>query len=103
MAAYARTERIAEAFRRIAQEELGTDVDFAGAHFVGVFEHIYRENFARQAEYGTHYVVLAYESAISKPLDAIPHDQHRTYRWFTVKDILQVQDVHPYTKRYFEH
>ncbi len=97
-----KNERIAQAFQRIVQEEIGTDVDITDAQFVGIFEHLYEENFAQEPGFGTHYVVLAYEIKLAEPLRGLPNVQHHQYRWFRVEDLLQAQDVHPYTRAYFQ-
>ncbi len=97
-----KNERIAQAFQRIVQEEIGIDVDVKDAQFVGVFEHLYEENFAQEPGFGTHCVVLAYEVRLLEPLRGLPTVQHHEYRWFRVEDLLQAQDVHPYTKAYFQ-
>ncbi len=97
-----KNERIAQAFQRIVQEEIEVDVNITDAQFVGVFEHLYEENFAQEPGFGTHYVVLAYEVKLIESLHGLPNVQHHQYRWFTVEDLLQAQDVHPYTKPYFQ-
>ena len=97
-----KNERIAQAFQRIVQEEIGIDADIRDTRLVGVFEHLYEENFARETGFGTHYVVLAYEVKLIEPLRGLPTVQHHQYRWFTVEDLLQAQDVHPYAKAYFQ-
>ncbi len=97
-----KNERIAQAFERIVQEEIEVDVNITDAQFVGVFEHLYEENFAEEPGFGTHYVVLAFEVKLIESLRGLPNVQHNQYRWFTVEDLLQAQDVHPYTKAYFQ-
>ncbi len=97
-----KNERIAQAFQRIVEEEIGIDVDITDAQFVGVFEHLYGENFAQEPGFGTHYVVLAYEVKVIEPFRGLPDVQHHQYRWFRVEDLLQAHDVHPYTKAYFQ-
>jgi len=48
---------------------------FKDARFLGVFEHLYPTNFTEKEDFGTHYVVLAYEIRIGQtPLD-LPKDQ----------------------------
>lgn len=95
-------ERIAAAFRRISAMELGREFTMHDARFLGVYEHIYEENFVRQPGFGTHYVVLSYELSLSAPLINLPADQHRDYQWLLPGQILGASDVHPYTKAYFE-
>jgi len=96
-----KNELIPDAFRRIIKEELDTFLSFEDAHFLGVFEHIYRENFANEPGFGTHYVVLAYEIIMSGPLKELPDDQHHQYKWFKVESLLKNDKVHPNTKAYF--
>jgi colanic acid biosynthesis protein WcaH len=61
-----KNERIADAFRRIILNETGVSADISQSTFKGVFEHIYDSNFANRSDFGTHYVVLAYQ--ITQPL-----------------------------------
>lgn len=94
-------ERISDSFQRIVREELGTNLSFNDATFLGVFEHFYEENFANESGVGTHYVVLAYEVNINGPLNELPNDQHYTYKWLKIESLLKEDEVHPNTKAYF--
>jgi len=69
-------ERIADAFQRIARDELGMDLAFEDARFLGVFEHLYPNNFTQREEFTTHYVVLAYEIEITETSLDFPKAQH---------------------------
>jgi len=97
-----KNELIAEAFERIAKDELGINLEYTDSHFLGVFEHLYKENFAQKPGFGTHYVVLAHEIRMPetqlKPLD----EQHSQYRWLDVNALCKEEKVHPYTKAYFD-
>ena len=64
-----KNERIADAFRRIILNETGVSADISQSTFKGVFEHIYDSNFANRSDFGTHYVVLAYQ--ITQPFDDV--------------------------------
>ena len=94
-------ERMAAAFRRISQNELGTALEMSQARFLGVYEHLYEDNFAGAAGVSTHYIVLAYEITLTQPLSSLPEAQHAAYRWFSVADLLRAEDVHPNTQAYF--
>lgn len=94
-------ERLADAFRRITRSELGTAIEISQAHFRGVYEHLYDDNFAGVPGLGTHYVVLAYELHLDTPLPELPADQHEAFRWFRVAELLAAPDVHTNTKAYF--
>jgi colanic acid biosynthesis protein WcaH len=95
-------ERIAEAFERIAHDELGIKPAFKDARFLGVFEHLYPNNFTEREEFSTHYVVLAYEIKINKPALNPPDDQHSEYKWLSKESADKEENVHSYTKAYFD-
>ena len=96
-----KNELIAEAFERIALDELGIRLAYGDSNFLGVFEHLYEENFAGEEEFGTHYVVLAHKIKIAEtPLR--PDAQHSQYRWFDAETLFKEQKVHPHTKAYFK-
>jgi colanic acid biosynthesis protein WcaH len=94
-------ERIAAAFGRIAQEELGVSLSIEDASFVGIFEHFYQNSYTQEPGLGTHYIVLAYEIKISNPLNTLPRDQHHQFKWITVSSLLRGKSVHPNTKAFF--
>jgi colanic acid biosynthesis protein WcaH len=97
-------ERIAEAFERIGHHELGIRLSFKEAHLLGVFEHLYATNFTEKEEFGTHYVVLAYQVKIDESalgLD-LPKDQHSEYKWLSKESLGKEQNIHPYTRVYFD-
>jgi len=68
------------------------------AGFIGVFEHLYDDSIYE--DISTHYVDLVYEVEIDD-LPALPKEQHDTYRWFGVDELLQSDRVHRYVKDIF--
>ena len=94
-------ERIADAFARITRGELGIEHRIESAAFLGVFECIYEDNFSGDPSFGTHYVALVYAFAADPTVLALPPDQHDAYLWLPEADLVERQDVHEYTKRYF--
>ena len=96
-----KNERLAEAFRRLAREEVGQALELSDARFLGVFEHFYDTNFAGAAGVSTHYVVLGYQIQLAEPPAHLPGDQHHAYRWWSVEQLLADENVHANTKRYF--
>ena len=94
-------ERIPEAFERITRAELGIESRIEHAAFLGVFEHIYEDNFSDDPSFGTHYVVLGYALSADQTSLALPSDQHENYRWLPESVLMKAKDVHDYTKRYF--
>ena len=97
-----KNELIAEAFERIAGEELGVGLAYRDSSFLGVFEHLYEENFARKQGFGTHYVVLAYEIETPETKFNPLENQHSRYKWLDENSILKARNVHPNTKAYFK-
>jgi colanic acid biosynthesis protein WcaH len=94
-------ESIAEALRGRAMEELGIQVRMEDARMIGVFEHFYDTNFTGNSDFGTHYIVLAYEIQLQEAISELPPDQHREYRWFSREQLLKDPRVHENTKAYF--
>lgn len=94
-------EQLDQALRRIVREELGVESVSSAAEFVGVFEHFYEDNFAAEAGYGTHFVVLAHKFILESPLKNLPPAQHSEYQWWGIAEPIRSRKVHPYTKAYF--
>ena len=94
-------ERFNEAFARIARDELNVEFDVSSGRFLGVFEHIYDENFAERAGWGTHYLVLGFEVRLKDLPDRRLQDQHDDFRWFSLDEVLNSPDVHRFTRAYF--
>ncbi|MBU2488731.1 MAG: GDP-mannose mannosyl hydrolase [Proteobacteria bacterium] len=95
-------ETLAKAFARISAGELGREMAFSVARFLGVYEHFYPVNFAGEPGFDTHYVVLAYQvdgEGLSPPAD---DDQHEAWRWLLPDEILADPGVHENTRRYFQ-
>jgi colanic acid biosynthesis protein WcaH len=95
-------ERIAEAFGRIAYDELGIKPAFEDCRFLGVFEHLYPNNFTGKSDFSTHYVVLAYEVRTDESAPRLPRDQHSEYKWLSRESLDQEERIHPYTRAYFD-
>lgn len=90
-------EMINSAIRRIAQVELGVELN-STPKFIGVFEHLYDDSIFDHVT--THYINLGYEVELSA-LEALPKDQHDDYRWFDLEELMHSSDVHDYVKDYF--
>jgi colanic acid biosynthesis protein WcaH len=98
-----KNERLGEAFRRITSDELGRDdLRITDAELIGVYEHLYEDNFFGEPGVSTHYVVLAYRLREAPELDALPKTQHTSYRWASAQNILRDHTVHANTRAYFD-
>lgn len=96
-----KNERIDVAFRRLTLNELGLECSAQNASFSGVFEHLYEDNFSG-TDFSTHYVVLAYELRLSDSDLNLPLEQHSTYKWQSIDDVIQNESVHANTRVYFD-
>ena len=96
-----KNEPLEVAFERVLLRETGQPLKFAAAQFRGVYQHFYAANRFSNPEFGTHYVVLAYDIAIEHD-GAIDLDEtHSSYRWLSEAELLASPDVHEYVKDYF--
>lgn len=96
-----KNETIREAFTRILNAETGLAVSFDDAWFIGVFEHFYETNRFGHLDYGTHYVVLAYEMSLKAEQAIVMDSQHRDFQWMPEEKIISAANIHPNTKAYF--
>jgi colanic acid biosynthesis protein WcaH len=97
-----KNETLKKAFARLAQEELGVELNIEAALCVGVFEHFYDTDFAGTADSSTHYVVLAYRLRLDLTRDTLPPAQHEDYRWMQPAKAASDPEVHPNTQAYFQ-
>jgi len=97
-----KNETIKIGFKRIFDQELPISLDYSDARFLGVYQHIYLDNFSGDDSFGTHYIVLAHEIIFNQQTPLNPGDnQHKNYQWMSISDILTTKKVHPFTKNYF--
>ncbi|WP_430525403.1 GDP-mannose mannosyl hydrolase [Burkholderia vietnamiensis] len=97
-----KNERLDDAFRRIARDELGcSDLKRADAELVGIYDHLYEDNFGGAPDITTHYVVMGYKLRGNLNLVSLPNAQHTAYRWATADEIAADRSIHPNTQAYF--
>ena len=94
-------ETIQAAFVRILKVETGCQTSFGRAQFRGVFQHFYSTNRYGLGDFGTHYVVLAYELRLDCRPTIILADQHSDCRWMSEEELKAAADVHDNTKGFF--
>ena len=93
-----KNESFKEAQKRIAKDELGIDLN-QEPKFIGVFEHFYNDSIFD--DISTHYINHGYLLKLDKELIELPQKQHNDYKWFTIKELLQSEEVHKHVKDYF--
>jgi len=94
-----KNETFKDAQKRIAKDELGIELD-KELKFLGVFEHFYEDSIFDGIS--THYVNHGYLLELDEELENIPKEQHSNYKWFTIEELLQSDEVHKYVKDYFK-
>lgn len=93
-----KNETFKDAIQRIAKVELGIKIAVE-LEFIGVFEHFYEDSIFE--EISTHYVNHGYLVELDEQLENLPKEQHSEYKWFTINELLQCEEVHRYVKDYF--
>ena len=92
-------ETLDNAFSRTLREEIGLDLVRNESSFYGLYEHFYENNVFNNA-FTTHYIVLAHKIMTDEELKL--NNQHESYQWFSKEELLKRDDVHRYTKDYFQ-
>ena len=96
-----KNEAMADAFKRLTRDELGTEFQIEKAKLIGPFDHFYVDNVFDES-FSTHYVAIGYELQLTEDLRALPADiQHRDYQWLSIDQLKESDDVHENTKKYF--
>jgi colanic acid biosynthesis protein WcaH len=97
-----KNESMTKAFMRLTEEELGEIFSIEQATLLGPFDHFYQDNVFSD-EFSTHYVAIAYQLQLDKPLKYLPLNiQHGSYQWIKISNLLADDKVHTHTKWYFE-
>ena len=94
-----KNERLAEAFSRLTEAELGLKLDIRNARYLGLYEHFYDDSIFTDAEadvsingvstndVSTHYVVNGFELVLPESHVNLPREQHNEYRWLSEKNL----------------
>ncbi len=95
-------ERMADAFGRVAREELGIELKMTTDNVtsLGAHEHFYDTNALGLPGFGTHYVVLAYKIQLADEIHTLPPSQHSRYLWMAAEQALNDPLVHENSKAY---
>jgi len=99
-------EAMADAFKRLTKDELGTEYSIEKAELLGPFDHFYTDNVFTNPDnshdFSTHYVAIAYVLKLKDSLENLPlNEQHNGYKWFDVEELMNDDIVHQNTKNYF--
>lgn len=98
-------ETLDAAYRRISEREFGVMLERQAGTPIGLWEHMWPDNFLGVEGVTTHYVVLPHIHRVShEQADSVDvMDQHTESLWLTRDEILEDERVHPDARAYFEH
>ena len=94
-----KNELIRDGIMRVSREEVGLDIDPTNTKLLGVFDHVYHNNF-KDDTFGTHYIVTAYLIKLDRDPVLLKDKQHSSLNWLTLKELKNCRTVHQYTKNY---
>jgi len=97
-----KNERQEEAIKRLSLAELGISLDKNQLGWLGVFDHIYEDNFYGTEGFGTHCIASAWVFNANKDWvnEKIVQEQHSNIRWVPLSQVRKDEQIHPYTKDY---
>ena len=96
-----KNESLANAFKRLTFDELGTEFTIDEASLLGPYDHFYQDCVFGD-DVSTHYVAIAYVLNLKHELTDLPlHVQHAQYQWFDIDTLLNAKHVHAHSKQYF--
>ncbi|KPW01795.1 GDP-mannose mannosyl hydrolase [Pseudoalteromonas sp. P1-11] len=98
-----KNEALADAFKRLTLEELGTEYLIENASLLGPYDHFYTDCVFNES-INTHYVAIAYILKTNKnELNSLPiAQQHSNYSWLAIEALLESNEVHKHTKWYLQ-
>ncbi len=98
-----KNETLKDGFQRIIKSELGLNKENLNFVPIGVFDHLYpTENTFEEEGFGTHYIIIAVQIELDKKSDIQLDSQHCDYQFMTKDEILKNDQVHSFTKAYFQ-
>lgn len=104
-----KNETINDGLKRISKSELGFEVNIEDTQLIGVYDHIYEDNFftdesSEACAKSTHYVVIGLKLYTSPKKISLENfqEQHTHIKWMDVSEILDDDTVHQNTRNYFK-
>ena len=94
-----KNEKLMDGIQRMAKTELNLNIDSNKIKLLGVYDHIYENNF-NDDTFGTHYVVSAFIYILKEKPNLTFDNQHEELRWFPIDEIKDNKYIHQYTKNY---
>lgn len=97
-----KNEKYKDAIKRILKNELNLNIKNLKFKIIGIYDHIYKDNFYNIKDLTTHYFVLALMINFNKEVEIKLDKQHLNFRFMTRSQILNNKKVHKYSKLYLK-
>ena len=99
-----KNERLADAFTRLTEAELGMAITINQARYLGLYEHFYDDSIFSDdgQDVSTHYVVNGFEVVLPAGYSGLPYEQHNEYRWLTEEEFIASEEVHVHSRWYLD-
>jgi colanic acid biosynthesis protein WcaH len=94
-------ESLAVALQRVVKLETGLNLTVNDFVLHGIYDHIYDDSCFEDSGISTQYVVIACQCAVSSSASIVADWQHESLHFMSIADIIEDNEVHPYTKNYF--
>jgi len=99
-----KSERLADAFARLTEAELGLRLEISSARYLGLYEHFYDDSIFTDdhTDVSTHYVVSGFEVILPEGYSALPYEQHNEYQWLSEDEFVSSESVHVHSRWYLD-
>lgn len=97
-----KNESLHNAFERILKIETGLILtDFKTIQPIGLYEHIYKDNFFLDDSFNTHYIVYAFKLELHNPKPLVKDEQNESMFFMPMNEFLGSEKVHEFSKNYY--
>lgn len=97
-----KNESLHIAFERILKTETGLlPTDFKHIQHIGLYEHIYNDNFFLDDSFNTHYIVYALKMELKNQTPLVNDEQNESIFFMPVNTFLESEKVHQFSKNYY--
>lgn len=96
-----KNEKLKECAHRVALTELNLEISVDKLMLIGVYDHIYENNFMDNT-FGTHYVNTAYLYNLDSEIDIKLDSQHEEYEWVDLNNVMEHENIHELVKITFK-
>ena len=95
-----KNEKYNTTIKRVLKRELGLRIKNLKYKIIGVFDHIYTNNFLNVKKINTHYFVCAIKIELNEKIKLTPDSQHKKLILLTKSQALNNKKIHKFCKIY---